>query len=242
VSVAGFGYDDGETSWLENAGGGRFTMHVLQRLSGGINAVPADVDGDGRQDILTLVSQEWEEIWAFVNGGGGRFTPRLVWGLDQSRLRLELDLGGRPGSRRRSRYPVRERRRVRVRAAEQPALAGRAVAREPRAVPLRAAPIIALQGATSPQAADLDGDGDLDVVIVTANNDWNDPKAPSLVWLENDGRRVHAARRGVVADAFEHRGRGRPGRRRPARARGRRHAHLETVRSLGRVTLWTRPR
>ena len=80
VSVAGFGYDDGETSWLENTGGWRFTMHVLQRLSGGINAVPADLDGDGRQDIVTLISQEWEEIWAFVNGGGGRFTPRLVWG------------------------------------------------------------------------------------------------------------------------------------------------------------------
>ena len=28
-----------------------------------------------------------------------------------------------------------------------------------------------LQGATSPEALDLDGDGDLDVLLVTANND-----------------------------------------------------------------------
>jgi hypothetical protein len=45
-----------------------------------------------------------------------------------------------------------------------------------------------LQGASSPQAGDLDGDGDLDVVVVTANNDWDNPEAPSIVWLENNGR------------------------------------------------------
>ena len=34
VAVAGFGYDDGETSWLENRGSWKFEQHVLQRLSG----------------------------------------------------------------------------------------------------------------------------------------------------------------------------------------------------------------
>ena len=46
VSVAGFGYDDGETSWLENQGSWKFEQHVLQRLSGPINAIPADINGD----------------------------------------------------------------------------------------------------------------------------------------------------------------------------------------------------
>jgi hypothetical protein len=47
--------------------------------------------------------------------------------------------------------------------------------------------MVSLQGATSPEAVDLDGDGDLDVLLVTANNNWDDPAASSLLWLENDG-------------------------------------------------------
>src|SRR5580765_5886569 len=80
LAVAGFGYDNGETSWLENKGGWTFEQHILQKLSEPINALVADMNGDGRPDITALVSQEWEEIWSFLNDGRGRFTSKLVWG------------------------------------------------------------------------------------------------------------------------------------------------------------------
>ena len=80
LAVAGFGYDDGETSWLENKGGWQFEQHVIQRLSGVINAIVVDLDGDQHPDIVTLVSQEWEEVWAFLNDGKGNFTAKLLWG------------------------------------------------------------------------------------------------------------------------------------------------------------------
>jgi len=80
IAVAGFGYDDGETSWLENKGGWKFEQHVLLRLSGPINALVTDINGDHKPDIVALVSQEWEEIWAFVNDGRGHFTNHMLWG------------------------------------------------------------------------------------------------------------------------------------------------------------------
>jgi hypothetical protein len=243
VSVAGFGYDDGETSWLENQGGWRFAMHVLQRLSGGINAVPADVDGDGRQDILTLVSQEWEEIWAFANGGGGRFTPRLVWGATNpdfgSSWISVADLDGDhdpdilyANGDAFEYAPPNSRPWQGVQWLENTG--------QFRFVLHR---IISQQGATSPQAADVDGDGDLDIMIVTANADWNDPKAASLAWLENDGTQ-RFTRHDVASspthlntvDAADLDGDGRI-----EAVTGGMHISRPYDR-LGRVTLWTRPR
>ncbi len=59
LAVAAFGYDHGETLWLENRGGWAFEPRVLQRFSGAINALAADLDDDGALDIAALVSQEW---------------------------------------------------------------------------------------------------------------------------------------------------------------------------------------
>lgn len=187
VSVAGFGYDDGETSWLENRGGWVFEQHVLQRLSGAINAVPFDVNGDGRLDIVTLVSQEWEEIWAFVNDGGGAFTPRMVWGstnpdFGSSWLSMvDLDRDGDPdilyANGDAFEYaPPNSRPWQGIQWLENKG-----------SLTFELHRMVDLQGATSPEAVDLDGDADLDVLLVTANNDWDDPDAPSLLWLENDG-------------------------------------------------------
>jgi hypothetical protein len=198
VSVAGFGYDDGETSWLQNQGDWRFEQRILQRLSGAINAVPTDVNGDSFPDIVALISQEWEEIWAFVNDGRGAFTPRMLWGstnpdfgsswltmvdMDRDGDRDVLYANGDafeyapPNSRPWQGLQWLENRgdlRFELRR------------------------IADLQGAASPDAADVDGDGDLDVLVVTANNDWDNPQAPSLLWLENDGR-MHFAMRGVAS-------------------------------------------
>jgi len=187
VSVAGFGYDDGETSWLENTGGWMFEQHVLQRLSGGINALPVDINGDKSLDIVALISQEWEEIWAFVNNGKGGFTPRMLWGSTNPDFGsswitiVDLDRDGDPdilyANGDAFEYaPPNSRPWQGIQWLENTGNFRFTFRR-----------IIDLQGATSPQAADLDGDGDLDVVIVTSNNDWDNPKAPSLLWLENDG-------------------------------------------------------
>jgi len=78
--VGEFGYDDGETRWMENLGNWQFRSHILQSLSGVIHTIPVDSDHDGDMDIISLVSQEWEEIYVFENDGHGNFKSHLIWG------------------------------------------------------------------------------------------------------------------------------------------------------------------
>jgi hypothetical protein len=195
LAVAGFGYDSGETSWLENKGGWTFEQHVLLRLSGPINAIVADVNQDGHPDIVSLVSQEWEEIWAFLNDGRGQLTSQMIWGsvnpdfgmswmsvLDFDRDN-DLDILFSNGDAF-DYAPANSRPWHGVQWLEN---TGKMQFDFHR--------LADLPGASSPRAVDVDADDDLDVVVVSAYNNWDDPAAMSLVWLENNGRQQFAMHR-----------------------------------------------
>jgi hypothetical protein len=188
LAVAGFGYDDGETHWMENLGNWRFKSTRLLNLSGAINVEIADLDRDGDLDITSLVSQEWEEVYTFVNDGRGHFEPRLVWGstnddfgsswLTAADLDKDGDIDFLYSNGDAFDYaPPSGRPWHGVQWLENTGALNFTFHR-----------LADFSGASSPQPVDLDGDGDLDVVVVSAYNAWDDPAAQSLVWLENDGR------------------------------------------------------
>ncbi|MFN8242068.1 MAG: VCBS repeat-containing protein [Bacteroidales bacterium] len=186
--VAGqFGYDDGETRWIENLGNWKFRSHILQHLSGPINVIPEDIDADGDLDLVSLVSQEWEEIYVFINDGKGNFTPNLVFGssnedFGSSGIYLaDVDLDG-----------------------DKDILYTNGDAFD--YIPPQGRPWHGIQwlenkgnlqfefhrlatfiGAYNARPYDIDGDGDLDLFSVSAFNLWEKTDAQSFIWLENTG-------------------------------------------------------
>lgn len=187
LAVAVFGYARGSILWLENQGNLEFIDRELHNAPGTIHVPVADFDGDGDMDIAAIVSQDEEELWGFENLGDGQFSKRRLWfttnhdlgsaGLIQSDLDrdgdIDLILPAGDNLEDLDAYPqpyhgcywfenqgdwrFEERR------------------------------ISDLGGTYAADAADLDGDGDTDVVLVSMTNNWHREDTASIVWLENDG-------------------------------------------------------
>lgn len=191
LALGQFGYDQGEIAWLERTGPWEFRRHVLLELSGAINVVVADFDGDRRPDLAALLSQQWEEIHLFRNQGGGQFARSRIWGstnedYGSSGLSVtDLNRDGRPDL-----------------------LYSNGDGFGPAATPgprpwhgvqclenvgdgnFRSHRVGTLPGAYSPVAVDFDGDGATDIVATAAYADWNNANRDvvSLMWFRNDGR------------------------------------------------------
>ena len=187
LAVAQFGYSDGETRWIENLGKWKFESHSLQSLSGPINVIISDIDKDGDLDIVSLVSQEWEEIYCFMNDGKGHFTSKLLWGSNNedfgsSGISLfDIDKDGDDdilytNGDSFNYNPVAER-----------PWHGAQWLENKGDLRFEFHRLCNFVGAYSCRASDIDKDGDIDLFVVSCFNVWEKPGAKSFIWLENKG-------------------------------------------------------
>jgi len=188
LAAVQFGYDDGETRWLENLGNWQFKSHILQTLSGGINCEIIDIDNDSDNDLITLISQEWEEIYLFLNNGKGKFTARLLYGssnddFGSSGIYLsdfdqdnDVDILFTNGDAF-DYIPPRPRPWHGVNWLENKGELNFEFHR-----------ITNFGGAYNARPLDVDGDSDLDIFVVSSFNLWDNPQVQSFIWLENNGK------------------------------------------------------
>jgi FG-GAP-like repeat len=57
----------------------QFVPRVLDDRHGTIHVPVADLNGDGRPDFVALISQEHETVVAFLNEGGGKFRKEVIY-------------------------------------------------------------------------------------------------------------------------------------------------------------------
>jgi hypothetical protein len=196
--VAAFGYrktgrvlvlENRTTNWAKPA----FAPVVLDARPGAVRALATDVNGDGRLDVVAVVSQEHEEVVAYIRGDGLSFTPTVLWkaphanwgssGLSLADLDADgdLDLLLANGdtfddSLLKPYHGLAWLERTSGRTGP-PVFAYRRLADLP--------------GPHGIVASDLDGDGDLDVVgsaLIAGGAGDDDARLPGLVWMEQVSR------------------------------------------------------
>lgn len=240
VGVFGF-LKKGQIGWLERREDESFTYHRVSSKTGTVNVSPIDFDGDGRLDFVALISQTHEEISVFLNEGDGRFKERVLYKADSptygsSGIELvDLDEDGdtdilytNGDAFDLSTPMIRPYHGVQWLENEG-------------GFQFTFHDLIRFYGAYRAVPGDMDGDGDLDVVVTSLLNDWADPTRKSLLWLENDGSEqftphgVAAAPTSLIsADVADMNGDGRLD-----IVTGSMHNRYTAGEKRSRVTLWT---
>ncbi|HEY2349671.1 MAG TPA: VCBS repeat-containing protein [Puia sp.] len=76
--VCEFGHLTGALSWFENMGDNKYLRHVLRPIPGAIKAYAQDYNHDGLPDLFVLFAQGEEGIFLFTNRGHGQFDQKKI--------------------------------------------------------------------------------------------------------------------------------------------------------------------
>jgi hypothetical protein len=198
LAVAAFGWrKTGRISILENrmtnVSEPALVEHTIDQRSGGIHILPVDLNHDGKMDFVTLLAQEHETVLAYVNKGTGDFSfdrnviytaPHPNWGSSGIQL-IDLDKDGDLDVVLTHGDTFDDQMIKPYHGIQWLENTG--------SYPFLEHTLAQMPGVHRAQAADLDGDGDLDIVasaLVGGGSDVDEKTLPALVWLEQTNRRT----------------------------------------------------
>jgi hypothetical protein len=192
LAVAAFGWHNtGRISILENrttsASPLAFTNHTIDPRPGGIQIIPIDLNHDGKMDFVTLLAQEHETVLAYINKGTGDFSfeqkviyaaPHPNWGSSGIQL-VDLDKDGD--------LDVLLTHGDSFDDGIVKPYHGIQWLENTGGYPFVEHTLAQMPGVHAAEAADIDGDGDLDIVagaLLAAGSNVDEKTLPALVWLE----------------------------------------------------------
>ena len=203
-----FYYENQTTDWKSP----KFVEYTVDARPGAIHVPIADLNGDGRPDFVALVAQQYEHVVAYFNRGPGRGFraetifrgPTPVWGSSGIQL-VDLDKDGKldvlmTNGDTLDDFTIRPFHGVRW-------------LQNLGSFPFAQHDLAAMPGVHRALAADLDGDGDLDVVACAFLPSSQNPQFQNLErqgnladltsvgWLEQTSPgqfRLHSLERGKL--------------------------------------------
>jgi len=189
LAVAMFGWRrTGALTILKNEtvdyGKPSFVPNQIDKRTGSIHAIPVDVNRDNRPDLIALFAQEHETVVAFLNQGGMRFDPQVIyaaphpaWGSSGIQV-VDLDKDGD--------FDVVATNGDTFDDKILKPYHGIQWLENKGTFPFTEHTLATMAAVTRAQAADLDGDGDLDIVAcaLVSSEDVETRNLPSVVWLE----------------------------------------------------------
>jgi hypothetical protein len=202
LAVAGFGNGYGQGAgklsvfWGAEPGA-RFepgpAESVLLDRAGALGVALADFDGDGRGDLLAVTAQALQQLVLWRNLGERRFEERVLlrqppsWGYNGLEV-ADFDGDGRPdlltvngNNMEIPDPPLRPYHGLRI------------YLNRPDGT-LREAFFYPMYGALRARAADVDGDGDLDLAAIAFFPDWEAAEPETFTLLENRSERGSGGR------------------------------------------------